>query len=94
MKKLLTLCALVCVAALPATASAVDPPTRAEFKTASNFCKAYKANAGVNNFVSVFGARKNAFGKCVSRTAKADPLASNDTAQGRAQNRRVEITVG
>lgn len=70
MKKLLTLCALLCVAALPATASAVDP-TRADFSSAAKYCKSFKANAGTNNFVSMFGTKKNAYGKCVSRTANA-----------------------
>jgi hypothetical protein len=87
MKKLLTLCALLCVAALPAIASAVEP-TRADFRSAAKYCKAYKANAGVNNFVSVFGPRKNAYGKCVSRTANAtatENAAQLKTAQSEAK---------
>jgi hypothetical protein len=71
MKKLLFLFALLAVAALPAVASAVDP-SRADFKNAAKYCKAFKANAGTNNFVSMFGSKKNAYGKCVSRTAKAE----------------------
>ncbi len=70
MKKLLILCALLCVAALPAIASAADP-TRADFRSAAKYCKSFKANAGTNNFVSMFGTKKNAYGKCVSRTANA-----------------------
>jgi hypothetical protein len=69
MKKLLTMCALLCVAALPATASAADP-TPAQFKNAAKFCKEFKKASGAN-FATMFGTKKNAYGKCVSQTAKA-----------------------
>ena len=65
MKKLLTSCALICVAAVPATASAADP-TPAQFKNASKYCKALKAASGAN-FATLY---KN-HGKCVSTVAKS-----------------------
>jgi hypothetical protein len=70
MKKLLTLCALACLAALPAIASAVTPSS-ADVHSAAKYCKSLKANAGTTNFVSMFGTKKNAYGKCVSKTSKA-----------------------
>ncbi|MEA2404918.1 MAG: hypothetical protein QOE08_1565 [Thermoleophilaceae bacterium] len=81
MKKLLTLCALACVAALPAIASAVTPTT-AEVHSAAGFCKSLRANAGTNNFVSMFGTKKNAYGKCVSKTSNAT---ATENAQQQAQ---------
>jgi hypothetical protein len=79
MKKLL-LAAAVSVAALaPATASAQDP-NPADFKNAAKYCKELKKASGAN-FATMFGARKNAYGKCVSRTAKKD--AAEDAAQAK-----------
>ena len=68
MKKLL-LAAAVSVAVLaPATASAQDPAP-ADFKNAAKYCKALKKASGAN-FATMFGTKKNAYGKCVSATAK------------------------
>jgi colicin import membrane protein len=80
MKKLL-LAAAVSVAALaPATASAQDP-NPADFKNAAKYCKEFKKASGAN-FATMFGTKKNAYGKCVSQTAKKD--AAEDAAQEKA----------
>jgi hypothetical protein len=71
MKKLLLAAALSVAVIAPATASAQDP-TRADFKNAAKYCKEFRAGAGKANFVTMFGTKKNAYGKCVSQTAKAD----------------------
>jgi hypothetical protein len=81
MKKLL-LAATLCVAAIaPATASAQDP-NPADYKNAAKFCKEFRDGAGKANFVAMFGTKKNAYGKCVSQTAKKD--AAEDAAQKKA----------
>jgi hypothetical protein len=81
MKKLL-LAGALCVAAIaPATASAQDP-NPADFKNAAKFCKEFRDGAGKANFAAMFGTRKNAYGKCVSQTAKKD--AAEDAAQKKA----------
>jgi hypothetical protein len=69
MKKLMLAAALCAAAITPAAASAQDP-VRADFKNAAAFCKEFKAKAGTNNFAKMFGTKKNAYGKCVSQTAK------------------------
>ena len=54
--------------AVPAGAAAQDP-TPQDFKNAAKYCKALKKASG-SNFASMFGTKKNAYGKCVSSTAK------------------------
>ena len=78
MKKLLTMCALLCVAALPATASAAHP---AHFKNASKYCKALKAASG-SNFASLY---KN-HGKCVSSVAKSTAREDSQQSQEARSN--------
>ena len=68
MKKLLVACALSAAAIAPATAAAADPAP-ADFKNAAKYCKALKAASG-SSFASMFGTKKNAYGKCVSSTAR------------------------
>jgi hypothetical protein len=77
MKKLLLVCALSAAAIAPTAASAADP-TPADSKNAAKYCKALKA-ASDGNFASMFGTKKNAYGKCVSQTAKK--TAAEDEAQ-------------
>jgi hypothetical protein len=87
-KKLLIAAALCAAAIAPTTASAQDP-NRADFKNAAAFCKEFKAKAGTNNFASMFGTKKNAYGKCVSQTAKKD--AAEDAKQAKqARSEAVE----
>jgi opacity protein-like surface antigen len=68
MKKLILTCALAVSALTPALATAADPAP-GDFKNAAKYCKALKAASG-SNFASMFGTKKNAYGKCVSQTAK------------------------
>ncbi len=88
MKKLM-LAAALCAAAITPTVASSQDPDRADFKNAAAFCKEFKAKSGTNNFASMFGTKKNAYGKCVSRTAKKD--AAEDDAQAKqAKSEAVE----
>jgi colicin import membrane protein len=78
MKKLLLAAALSTAIIAPAAASAQDPATS---KNAAKYCKELRDGAGKPNFVSMFGTKKNAYGKCVSQTAKKD--ATEDAAQAK-----------
>jgi len=80
MKKLLICAALAAAVAAPTTASAADP-ARADFKNAAKYCKEFKKASGAN-FATMFGTKKNAYGKCVSQTAKK--TATEDAAQEKA----------
>ena len=81
MKKLLLAAALSVAVIAPATASAQDP-NPADFKNAAKFCKEFRDGAGKANFATLFGTKKNAYGKCVSTTAKKN--AAEDAAQEKA----------
>jgi hypothetical protein len=64
-------CALVAALAVPATAPAAVSPT--DYKNASKFCKALRADMGATLFKQTYGtnkSRSNAHGKCVSQNAK------------------------
>ena len=78
MKKLLLAAALSAAVIAPAAASAQDPATS---KNAANYCKEFRDGAGKANFVAMFGTKKNAYGKCVSQTAKKN--AAEDAAQAK-----------
>ena len=69
MKKLLLAAALSAAVVAPSAALAQDPAP-ADFKNAAQYCKEFRDGAGKANFVKMFGTKKNAFGKCVSKTAK------------------------
>ena len=72
MKRMLLVCALVGMLLVPA-AFAADP-TPADFKNAAQYCKAVRTSKGTEVFGTLYGKnanKKNAFGKCVSQTAKA-----------------------
>ena len=82
MKKLLLACAVSAVAIAPATASA-QSPSPSDFKNAAKYCKELRSASGSSsNFASMFGTKKNAYGKCVSSTAKQQ--ANEDAAQEKA----------
>jgi hypothetical protein len=81
MKKLLIAAALSAAAVAPVAASAADPAP-SDFKNAAKYCKALKDASGSNNFSTLFGTKKNAYGKCVSATANKH--ASKDAAQEKA----------
>ena len=80
MKKLLLAAALSAAVIAPAAASAQDPAP-ADFKNAAKYCKEFKKASGAN-FATMFGTKKNAYGKCVSQTAKKD--AAEDATQEKA----------
>jgi hypothetical protein len=87
MKKLLLAAALSAVAIAPAAASAQDPAP-ADFKNAAKYCKEFKKASGAN-FATMFGTKKNAYGKCVSTTAKK--TAAEDAEQAKeAKSEAVE----
>ena len=80
MKKILVAAALSVAAISPAVATAADP-TPADSKNAAKYCKALRAASGSTSFVTMFGTKKNAYGKCVSQTAKK--AATEDAAQAK-----------
>jgi hypothetical protein len=76
--------ALLCGAlVLPASAMGDDPPSQQNFKNAAKYCKALRASAGDANFKAMFGGKKNAYGKCVSKAARRDAK-QEDTAHANA----------
>jgi hypothetical protein len=81
MKKLLVAAALCASAIAPAAALAADPAP-SDVKSAAKYCKALKSESGGANFASMFGTKKNAYGKCVSSTAKK--TADEDAEQKKA----------
>jgi hypothetical protein len=75
-------CTLVAALALPATASAELSP--GDFKNASKFCKALKADMGATLFKQTYGTnsnRSNAHGKCVSKHARTVDSAQKNAAK-------------
>ena len=79
MTRILVLCALVAAIAAPAALSA--DPVPADYKNAAKYCKAVRESKGVEAFQTAYGKnknKKNAFGKCVSQTAKAKAAKSED----------------
>jgi hypothetical protein len=80
MKKLLLVSTLCIAVMTPAVAMAADPAP-SDFKNAAKYCKALRAASGAN-FASMFGTKKNAYGKCVSKTAKKS--ATEDATQEKA----------
>jgi hypothetical protein len=65
--------ALAAAAALAVPAAALaDQPTDQNQKNAAKECKALRDASGKDNFRSMFGGGKNAYGKCVSQHAKRD----------------------
>jgi colicin import membrane protein len=81
MKKLL-LAAALSAAVIAPTAASAQVPDPATSKNAAKYCKELRSFSGGANFVSMFGTKKNAYGKCVSQTAKKD--AAEDAAQEKA----------
>ena len=88
MKKLLLAAALSAAVIAPAAASAADP-NPADYKNAAKFCKEFRDGAGKANFVTMFGTKKNAYGKCVSSTAKKD-AAEDATQEKQAKSEAVQ----
>jgi hypothetical protein len=72
MNKSLTTLAAVAALAVPAVALADDQPTDQNKQNAQQYCRDLREQSGKDNFRSMFGGGKNAFGKCVSQNAKKD----------------------
>ena len=85
MRRVLVVSLLVGAIAAPA-AFAADP-TPADFKNAAKYCKAVRESKGVEAFQDLYGKngnKKNAYGKCVSQTAKAKAEKREDAAEASA----------
>jgi hypothetical protein len=72
MRKSLTTLAAVAALAVPAVAIAGDQPSDQNKQNAAKYCKALREASGKDNFRSMFGGGKNAYGKCVSQNARKD----------------------
>ncbi len=70
MQKTVMMFALAGALAVPAAAAA--KPDKGEVKNASQQCRAERKASGEANFDAKYGPGKNAFGKCVSQTARAE----------------------
>jgi hypothetical protein len=79
-RKLLIACVVACVAVAPAAAGAADAGP-ADVKNAAKYCKELRKASGPS-FASMFGPKRNAYGKCVSQTAKQ--RAAEDERQAKA----------
>jgi hypothetical protein len=88
MKKLLLAAALSAAVVAPTAASAQDPAP-SDFKNAAKYCKALKAASGSSSFATMFGTKKNAYGKCVSQTAKKS-AAEDETQAKEARSEAVQ----
>ena len=85
MRRTLALCALIGAILVP-SAIAADP-VPADFKNAAKYCKALRTSKGVEGFNTQYGTnanKKNAYGKCVSATAKAKAEKREDAAEAKA----------
>ena len=79
MARVLACMALVVAVAAPAALAA--DPVPADYKNAAKYCKAVRDTKGVEGFQAAYGTnknKKNAFGKCVSQTAKAKAAKRED----------------
>jgi hypothetical protein len=72
MRKSLTTLAAVAALAVPAIAIADDQPSDQNKQNAQKYCRDLREASGKENFRSLFGGGKSAFGKCVSQNAKKD----------------------
>jgi hypothetical protein len=85
MTRILAVCVLVAALVVPAALAA--DPAPADFKNAAKYCKAVRESKGVDAFQTQYGTnknKKNAFGKCVSSTAKAKAEKREDSAETNA----------
>src|SRR5688500_5836078 len=79
MKRAWIVCVALAALAVPAVSSAAVSQT--DFKNASKFCKALRAEMGETTFKQTFGTNKNrsnAHGKCVSKHARTVDEAHSD----------------
>jgi hypothetical protein len=71
-RKLITIVAALIAALALSAAAFAGAPSQTNEKNAAKYCKALRAASGKDNFKAMFGGKKNAYGKCVSRNAKKD----------------------
>jgi hypothetical protein len=70
--------------------ASADEPSQQNFKNASKYCKALRESAGKQNFRTMFGGKKNAFGKCVSKNAKKDDAQEQTAHENAAKECKAE----
>jgi hypothetical protein len=91
MKKSFTTLAAVAALAVPAVAIAADEqPSEQNKQNAAKHCKQLREASGQENFRSMFGGGKNAFGKCVSQNAKKDQKQSERAKTNAAKECKAE----
>ncbi len=91
MTKRITTIGVLCGAlALPVSANAADPPSRENFKNAAKYCKALREASGEQNFRSMFGGKRNAYGKCVSQAARRDARQEDAARQNASKQCKAE----
>jgi hypothetical protein len=93
MKKLIIGVTALAVLALPVGATAELSPSN--YKNASKFCKALRADMGVDKFRATFAPtkKKNAHGKCVSKQARAEDKRHDDAVKQCKAEREVNETL-
>jgi hypothetical protein len=85
LKRMLVVSAVLGALLVPSALAADPVPT--DFKNAAKYCKALRESKGVDAFQTQWGKnanKKNAYGKCVSATAKAKAEKREDTAEAKA----------
>jgi hypothetical protein len=83
--------ALAAAAALAVPAVAIaDQPSQQNRQNAAQYCKALRESSGQDNFRSMFGGGKNAYGKCVARNAKKDQRQEEKANENAARQCRAE----
>ena len=83
----IALAAVALVAAVPVSATAKHRGPSVAVKNAAKYCKAVRESKGVDAFQTQYGTnknKKNAYGKCVSATAKAKANKREDAAETNA----------
>ncbi|HEX8075309.1 MAG TPA: hypothetical protein VF545_10050 [Thermoleophilaceae bacterium] len=71
-RKLITIFTALAATAALAVPAVADEPSQQNSKNAAKYCKALREASGKANFAAMFGGKKNAFGKCVSKNARKD----------------------
>ena len=89
MRRAIIALAAAAALAIPAI-SIADQPSQQNKQNAAKFCKALRDSAGKDNFRSMFGGGKNAFGKCVSKNAKKDQQQDQTAHQNAAKQCKAE----
>jgi hypothetical protein len=88
--RLTTIALLSASLAVPAIAGAADEPSQANQKNAAKYCSALRTASGDANFKAMFGGKKNAYGKCVSKAARADAKQEDQAKTNASQQCKAE----